>query len=178
MALLRLSVSKEVGLLRDDIACLSEEVKKYNTKYLGQADNYRRTQGELALTKAESGRFRDEFRDEMRRNMDEMDERIRKASSSGVQANLDRTYLQEALTTMTANHTLLKDALDVERTQRLKDVKAERAERLKAESKTKHKTDKELQKHLAMITSLTREVVENNALIACLQAAIRVSALL
>ncbi len=178
LALLRLSVSEEVGLLRDDVARLSEEVKKYNAKYLGQADDYRRTQGELALCKAESGRFRDEFRDEMRRNMDEMDERIRKASSSGVQANLDRTYLQEALTTMTANHTLLKDALDVERTQRLKDVKAERADRLKAEAKTKRKTDKELQRQLAMINSLTREVVENNAFIACLQVAIRVSALL
>ncbi len=97
LALLRLSVSEEVGLLRNDVARLSEEVKKYNAKYLGQADDYRRTQGELALCKAESGRFEDEMRAEMRKNLDEMDERLRRASGSGVQANLDRAFLQDAL---------------------------------------------------------------------------------
>ncbi len=69
LALLRLSVSEEVGLLRNDVARLSEEVKKYNAKYLGQADNYRRTQGELALCKAESSRFEDEMRAEMREEL-------------------------------------------------------------------------------------------------------------
>ncbi len=106
-----------------------------------------------------------------------MDERLRRASGSGVQANLDRAFLQDALKTVTANHKLLAEALEVERTERVKAVEAERADRLKAELKAKRKADKENQKQVVSINSLTRVVVENTALIACLQAAIRVSAL-